>query len=172
MMKINRDKLIRTTVILLIGGYFLLTFPNFEPFPQITTQLVAIVLSLYIGVTPVYHDNHIFLNLYDQISVINISPECSGVILLSVFALVMFITPHIKLWHRFCALLFLPLILLANVFRIVSGIIIGDYTSVEILLLYHSSFGQVFIFLVVIASFIWFLKLFGYFKYDLLNKSF
>ncbi len=171
MIKINKDTLIRATVILFISGYFLLTFPNFEPFPQKTAQLAAMLLSLYAGVTPVYHDNHIFVNLYDRISVVNISPECSGVILLSVFALVIFITPLIKLQHRFYALLFLPLILVANVFRIVTGIIIGDYTSLEVLLLYHSSFGQVFIFIVLITSFIWFLKLFGYFKYDSLKEG-
>lgn len=90
---------------------------------------------------------------------------------MAVFALVMFITPDIKLQHRFYALLFLPLILLANIFRIVSGIIIGDYTNIEILLLFHGSLGQVLIFLVMIASFIWFLKHFGYFKYDPLREN-
>lgn len=171
-MKGRNDIIIRTLVISVMIIYLLINYPDFTIFTNAVTGSAALALSIYYGIVPAYYENYIFINMHDGLKIINISSECSGIILLLVFAFVVFIMPHIRLRHRFCALMFLPIIYIANVFRIVSGIIVGDYTNVQMLLLYHSSIGQVLIFLAMILSLISFLKLFGYFPRSIMLRRY
>lgn len=164
-MKLNTNTIIRGAVLLVIVIYLITAYPAFEPFPALTAVLVSETILLYTGVMPVVYDNYIFMNLYDQIYIIDVSQECSGVGILAVFAFVIFITPGIKLHHQLLSLGFLPILYIANVFRIVSSIIVGQMTSVDGLLLFHSSIGQVIIFSAMILVYIVFLKTFGYLKH-------
>lgn len=168
-MKKRIDKLLRTLFIIALIGYFIIAYPNFKPFPQLTATIVSLIMFLYSGTVPVVYNNIIFVNLYNQIYQIDVSVECSGIALVLIFGIVMFITPGIKMKHRIYSLLFLPIIYMSNAIRISLSILFGQLTTVNGLLIFHSSIGQVLIFTAMISCYILFLKLFGYLK---VNKNY
>jgi exosortase/archaeosortase family protein len=78
--------------------------------------------------------------------------------------LTMFVLPEISLKHRLISLLLLPLIFLANIARIVLGIILGLYTDIHTMVLFHDTVGQVFVLIFMVAALLIFLNMFGYIK--------
>jgi exosortase/archaeosortase family protein len=160
----KKDNIIILTVILLICLYLLLKYPEYKPLPEITAKGVSYILGPFFGFQPLTYNNIILLNLENRFITLTISPECSGILIISIFIFVIFITPKLKLKHKFLSLLFVPLIILLNIIRIALGVVVGTkMSSTEILLIFHNSFGQVFIFFVLIIVYIIFLKIYGYY---------
>lgn len=160
----KKETAVQLCVIIAIVVYLISAYPVFSPVPEITTTASVWLLSFFVGVAPAHQGNIMFISLNDQTRLVNISAECSGIAIIAIFVLVIFITPGIKLQHRFLSFIFLPVLWGANVIRIVSGIMLGTLTNVDMLLIFHSSIGQVIVFTAMIMSYIIFLKMFGYFK--------
>lgn len=163
MLQIKRDGYIRIMVLISIAMFLILSYPDFEPIPRITAKAAAIIMTLYFGTTPIAHENHIFLDINNMIYPMIVSPECSGITVIALFIIVIFLIPNINLKHRFYSFLLAIPLYFANVLRIVSSVIVGDSTNIEILAWYHGTIGQLLIFLAMIISFAIFLKVFGYF---------
>ena len=160
----KKDNVIILTVIVLMCLYLLLQYPEYKPLPEITAKGVSYILSPIFGFQPLNYNNIILLNLENRIITLTVSPECSGILVISIFIFVIFITPKIKLKHKFLSLLFVPLIIFLNIIRIALGVVVGTrMSSTEILLIFHNSLGQVFLFFVLITVYIIFLKIYGYY---------
>lgn len=154
----------RKMIILTILSFTILTYFENILFSELTTRYVATVLSFYMGIAPVTAGNVLFLKMDDYIIPILISFGCTGFMFISIFTLVMFMIPGISLKHRFISLLLLPLIYLANIARIVLGVILGIYTNVRMMTFFHDTVGQVFLFIFMVGILIIFLNIFGYIK--------
>ena len=163
LLKIKKTDCIRLIVLVGIVTFLILSYPGFEPIPEITAGAAAIVMTIYFGVTPTVYENHIFLDMHNNIYPMTVSPECSGIIVVALFIIVIFLIPDISLKHRFYSFFFAIPLYLANVLRIVSSVIVGDNTNIETLAWYHGTIGQLLIFLAMIVIFAIFLKIFGYF---------
>lgn len=167
LLKIKKADYIRLIVLVGIATFLILSYPDFEPIPNITAKAAAIVMTFYFGVTPVVYENHILLDMHSMIYPMTVSPECSGVTVVALFIIVIFLIPDINIKHRLYSFFFIIPLYLANVLRIVSSVIVGDNTNIETLAWYHGTVGQLFIFLAMIVTFAMFLKIFGYFgKYQ------
>lgn len=167
MLKIKKTDYIRLMVLIGTTIFLILSYPDFEPIPEITAEAAAIVMTIYFGVTPIVYENNIFLDMHNMIYPMTVSPECSGITVVILFIIVIFLIPGISLKHRLYSFFFIIPLYLANVLRIVSSVIIGDNTNMEILAWYHGTVGQLLIFLAMIVTFAIFLKIFGYFgKYQ------
>lgn len=172
MLKMKKADYVRLIVLIGIVAFLILSYPSFEPMPEITAEAAAIVMTIYFGITPIVHENHIFLDMHNMIYPMTVSPECSGVTIVVLFIIVIFLIPGISLKHRLYSFFFIIPLYLANVLRIVSSVIVGDNTNIETLTWYHGTIGQLFIFLAMIVIFAIFLKIFGYFgKYQPVQAS-
>jgi len=162
-MKQTTERYIQLTA---LGTIFVLTVSGilngFKPMPEITTYFVAKMFYVFTGVMPAIVDSSMLLNIDGEIIVLDVSMECSGLIVMLLFAFVMFLTPHIKLSHRFGSLMFIPALYLVNIFRIVSEILLGNASNIHYMQLYHSSVGQVTFFGAMIVAYLGFLYMFGY----------
>lgn len=142
--------------------YFFSNYPRFYPFPEATTHGVASMLTIF-GFDATPYKNFVVVNNFPPIEV---SAECSGIILLLMFPLVILLMPHVSLPHRLAALLFLPLLFAGNILRISIDALIGIHTSPDTLIFFHNTVGQVFIFAWAIMIYILWLKTFGNFPRD------
>lgn len=74
--------------------------------------------------------------------------------------------PVFPLTQRFASLLFVPFLFLGNIMRIITDVLVAKYISPDMLLFYHDSLGQVFIFFWGIILYIVWLIIFGNFPKD------
>lgn len=156
----NREHFVRGAVLGIAIGYLLYSYPYFHPFPSITARGTALILNL-LGISSVSSGYFVVVSFPDVSRIVKISIECSGILLLYVFTIIIFISPHIRLRDRLISLLLLPAILLGNQLRIVLSVFSGVYGSVDTLYFVHSTFGNVFVFLwVFVVYFLW-LKITG-----------
>lgn len=146
-------------LILMVFLYFVFNYPSFYPFPEITSKLVAKTLTI-VGMDVTPYKNML---VADNFPAIEVSAECSGIILLLIFPLIIFLIPYIPLSHRFAALLFIPILFLGNIIRIAIDVFIGFHYSPEMLIFFHNTVGQVFIFFWAISLYVIWLKIFGNF---------
>ena len=161
---INKDSIIRGTVMFTIVGYVIITYPGYEPFTTIAASLMTWMLSLYFESWS-YGNHMVFTDSGKYYGFIT-SPECSGVLVMLVFLFVVFMTPNIKLKHRFYSIAFLPILFILNSIRVLFGIMLADLTTMSNLSFYHATIGQVFMFVSMIVIYVMFLRMFGYFKKD------
>lgn len=161
-MKTDIDKVIRLVVLCLLLGILIIGYPDYFPIPQITALLIAKILGCFIGASPIVSQNSVLLSINNEIVSMDISPECSALIAMLLFIFVMFITPGIKLKHRLYSLLFIPILYVANLFRITSEVFIGSIFNIEAMSIFHAGIGQVVFFSTMILLYIGFLKIFGY----------
>lgn len=156
------EKVKRLWPYLFVGGfilYIILSFPDFYPFPHITSQILAFILN-QIGIYAFPHGNELIV---DNLPILHISAECSGIILMSIFPLTIFLIPHFSAKQRMASLLFLPVLFLGNIVRILIDILVGLNFSVSALIFFHDSVGQILVFLWAIGAYFIWLKLFGNF---------
>lgn len=162
--KINKDTIVRATVMLSITGYVVVTYPSYEPFTTIAASLMTWMLSLYFDAWS-YGNHMVFFDSGKYYGFVT-SPECSGVLVMLVFLFVVFMTPNIKLQHRFYSMVFLPILFILNSVRVLFGIILADLTTMSNLSFYHATIGQIFMFLSMIVVYVVYLRIFGYFNKD------
>lgn len=157
---------IYTKKMILLMTLSIIIFTYFENIliSELTSRYVAIFISYFVGIIPITTGNILFLKMNDHIVPILISFECTGLMFISIFILTMFMLPDIKLKHRFISLLLLPLIYLANVARIVFGIILGIYTNISMMNLFHDTVGQVFLLIFTVVALLIYLNICGYIK--------
>jgi exosortase/archaeosortase family protein len=159
--------------LLVIGGilfYLVTNFPDFKPFPEITAFLVAKLLGLF-GIVAVSWGH---LLVVDGLPGLEVSAECSGIILMMIFPLTIFLIPSVQLNHRLASLLFVPLLFFGNILRITADALIGLHYSVDMILFSHNTLGQVFIFFWAIGLYLIWLRLFNNFpreKLPIMSKT-
>ena len=158
----NKDKAIRVGIIGFIVSWLTLSFPTFAPIPQIMATFVKWTLLLF-GIPVAAFDRFLVVDFFGIDRIIDISAECSGIIIFSVFLFVIFITPKFKLAHRLSALLFIPLLFVGNAIRILLSVIIARTYSVDASIFFHNTLGQVLIFGFTILIFMLWLYLVGNF---------
>lgn len=152
------EKKIRSIVLLMLAGYIIASYPNYETLTSLTVASLAMVSSLYIGVIPIHESNSIFFN-FNGITPLIVSPECSGLTVITVFTAIVWLVPCVSIKRRTYALLLIPVLFAINVSRLLIAVIIGDKFSVDALSVYHGTLGQLFIFVTMIMCFAIFMKL-------------
>jgi len=154
----------KTIVLSIFLSFVILSYTENEFLSELTTQLVATVLSYFVGIIPATAGNILFLKMDDQIVPILITFGCTGFMFISVYTLIMFVMPGISLKHRLISLLVLPIIYLSNIARVVVGIMLGVHTNIPLMVLFHDTVGQVFVFIFMTGMLLIFLNIFGYIK--------
>jgi exosortase/archaeosortase family protein len=149
---------IRAGIILTGIIYLIFGFPNYEPLPQATSLSGSYLLNQF-GIHATSFGHHIIVSFPTVDRIYELSSECSGLILYSMFVLGIFIVPSFSLKHRIISLCFIPFLFLGNTLRIVMGILIGYQFDAEASIFFHDTFGQIIIFFWVIICFIIWLKI-------------
>lgn len=157
--RFDREWAVKMVVIGAILAYLVSQFPYFYPFPEWTSILSAALLR-GIG-TPAIPYQHFLV--VPNLPVLEISAECSGVVLMMIFPLIIFLIPGINIRHRLGSLLFLPILYFGNLLRIVLDVQLGLAYGTTALEFFHDTLGQVFIFLWAIIVYIVWLRIFGNF---------
>lgn len=159
------NKLRLLVSILAVGGLItiaIIGYPSYQPLPQWTGVISAGVLNA-LGIFSVAWGDFLIV---ENLPPLKISAECSGIVLLLVFPLTIFLMPVFPIRQRVASLAFVPFLFLGNVFRIVTDVLVAKYISPEMLLFYHDSLGQVFIFFWGIVAYLVWLIIFGNFPKD------
>jgi exosortase/archaeosortase family protein len=162
----NWERLYSFTVIILLIGYILLAFPLFEPFPSFTAEVTSSVLHL-IGVNSSAVDNVLVSEGFNPL---NVTLECSGIILVLVFIVTIHVLPVMELGKKAGSLLLIPGIFLGNVLRLAMSVVIGEHFGQEAMQFFHFSIGQVFVFAWTIALYIAWLKVLDIFPGEEFSK--
>lgn len=150
---------LKLLVIGVILYYLITNFPDFHPFPEVTAFLVAELLGLF-GVIAV---NWGHLLVVEGLPGLEVSAECSGIILMMIFPLTIFLIPSVDIKHRLASLFFIPILFLGNIIRITVDVLIGIHYSTDLLIFFHDTIGQVFIFFWAITLYLIWLRLFNNF---------
>lgn len=147
--------------ILIISGcivYLISAFPGYEPLPQITSKADAILLNgMGIDSTPL--GRYLIVSFKDSNVIYELSSECSGLVLYSMFIIGIFLVPYFSFKHRAIALAFLPVLFFGNILRVMFGIIVGYHFTIEASEFFHDTFGQILIFFWVLVCFVIWLKI-------------
>jgi len=159
------DKILTMLFVIIIIITNILYYPSYYILTNLTVYLIAEILTLYLNITPLICCNDIILNVDNVITLINVSPECSGFLFISCSILLIWILPNINLKHRILSLLLIPMIYITNLIRITLSLIIGINTNVEIMIYSHRTIGQIFMLICVILLNIGFLNMFGYINF-------
>ena len=152
----------RIAIILLIVGYIIIAYPGFYPIPKATGSLVAKILS-FINIKASSNGTYLLVAFPGYSRILELSAECSGIVLFSLFALIAFIVPDIPMKHRFLILPLIPLLFVFNLGRIILGIVLGYNISVDFLVFFHNTLGQVFMFFGAILIYMLWLSFLGHF---------
>lgn len=151
------DTAIRTGLILGCIAYLIIGFPSYDPLPRITSNADAFFLNT-IGVHTVNEGRFLVVSFPNMDRIYELSSECCGLILFSMYFIAVFLVPNFSFKHRLIAVLILPLIFFGNIVRIALGIVIGYHFSVDASVFFHDTFGQLLIFIWVIVCFMLWLK--------------
>jgi exosortase/archaeosortase family protein len=141
-------------VVTLILVYAVLAFPGFEPFPRLTAKATASVLDS-VGIKSAVVGKII---VTEGFSPLNVTAECSGIILVFVFILTIHLLPVMRFSRKLGSLMLIPAIFLGNVLRLVMSVMIGQSLGADAMRFYHFSIGQIFVFAWTIALYIAWLK--------------
>jgi len=129
-----------------------------EVYTDATIFILSVLMYVFIGVCPVYSGNSIIMYLGDTVSIVDVSAECSGLLAIAIFMGLVIVTP-VELKNKSLSLLFVPVVYAGNVARILMELVIGAYSSVWCMELYHMVVGQVFYGAVLALCYFEFLKL-------------
>ena len=139
------EKLVIGSVIASALIYIFSSYPRFYPFPDLTSLAVGFMLRT-VGFHQASSGRYLIVAFDQTAHPLAISGECAGVIVVLVFILVIFLSPYFTLAQKFASFIFLPIILFGNVLRIFIAILIGAFSSMNAMLFFHSSIGNVFMF--------------------------
>ncbi len=156
--KMSKDLAIRTLVIMSTVAYLIAFYPGYESVTNMTAKLLSVVSSWYLGVAPAYFNDYVIFN-FKEITPLKLSPECSGLTVITIFIIVVWLIPNVSLRSRIGAFVFIPILYFANIIRLLMAVIIGDKINVNTLSIYHGTVGQLFIFTVLVICFMVFIKL-------------
>lgn len=148
---------LRVAVITSISWLIVYFSPKYDYLTNYTTKLLAILSYYIIGVVPGYYQNSIIFN-FGVLTPMSVSPECSGLIAILVFLMVIWLVPNASLKSRIYAFALVPIIYFSNIFRLLVAVAIGNKFGVEPVTLYHATIGQLFTFVMLISCFIIFIK--------------
>ncbi len=154
---IKKELWIRILIITILISLIIIFYPKYEILTNITVMMLSILSEFFIGTTPIFYQNNLILNL-GSITPIVVSPECSGLFILIIFLLVVWLIPNISIKSRFFSFLLIPILFFSNIIRLLFAVIIGDKFGVESLIFYHATIGQIFIFIIMIYCFILIIK--------------
>lgn len=150
---IKKELWLRMLIITILTSLIIIFYPKYEILTNITVMILSILSGFFIGTTPIFYQNNLILNL-DSITPIVVSPECSGLFILIIFLLVIWLVPNISIKSRFFSFLLIPILFFSNIIRLLFAVIIGDKFGVESLIFYHATIGQIFIFVIMVYCFI------------------
>jgi len=149
---------IRILIISICLVYLISAFPGYKPLPQLTSKADAALLN-GIGIHSVPMDRYLIVSFKDANVIYELSSECSGLVLYSMFIIGIFIVPYFSFKHRIIALAFLPILFFGNILRVMFGILVGYQFTTEASQFFHDTFGQILIFFWVLICFIIWLKI-------------
>ncbi len=155
--KVSKDLAIRTLVIMSTVAYLIAFYPGYESVTNMTAKLLSVVSSWYLGVAPAYFNDYVIFN-FKEITPLKLSPECSGLTVITIFVIVVWLIPNVSLRSRIGAFVFIPILYFANIIRLLMAVIIGDKINVSTLSIYHGTVGQLFIFAMLVVCFMIFIK--------------
>lgn len=155
--KMNKDLVIRTSIIASTVAYLIAFYPGYENITNTTAKLLSVVSSWYLGVAPAYFSDYVIFN-FKEITPLKLSPECSGLTVITIFIIVIWLIQNVSLRSRIEAFIFVPILYFANVIRLLMAVIIGDKINVSALSVYHGTVGQLFIFVVLVTCFMIFIS--------------
>ena len=153
-----REKTIIGLVVASIAAYALYTYPRFYPFPELTSLGVGSLLR-FANLEAVSAGRYLVVTFKNVSQPLAISGECAGIIIMLVYMGVIFISPYFSLTHKFSAMVVIPLILLGNIIRIFIAVLLGHYVSVNTMLAFHNSVGNVFMFVWAIVCYLLWLSM-------------
>jgi exosortase/archaeosortase family protein len=154
----KNEKYLRISVVLSLILLILVFYPKYENLTSNTVKTLAIGSSYIIGVIPSYQQNTIFYNFKDIITPISVSPECSGLLAMFVFLIVVWLVPDVSIKNRILAFILTPIIYFSNILRLLIAVIIGNSFGSDSVVLYHATIGQLFSFIMLIICFIIFIN--------------
>lgn len=141
-----------------------LHYISYEFLPKLTVAILSNLINLIFGYYPVYTDNTLLLSIKNVITPINISPECSGISLIIISVILVFLLPNIKFKDRLKSIFLIPIIYILNIFRLMLSLIVGIYfNNAYLILLIHDTIGQLIIIIMVITVLICYLEYIHYF---------
>lgn len=170
-MKTKKEKAefyVRISIIAVLSIYLIAFYPGYYPLPQLTAKVVSFILGT-LNISSAVDGTFIVVAFPELAQALELSAECSGIILFAMFIFVVFIVPDIPLSHRLVAILFIPLLFLANLFRIIAGIIVGYHTKIGAVDFFHNTIGQVLMFFIAISVYMTWLHFFGHFPHERAN---
>lgn len=153
----NKSIIIRISVISLILLWIIFSYPNFYPIPELTTKSMQYSLSL-LNIDSLAYNKYLVADMNGLNKIFSISWECAGLILYSIFIIGAFMFPKIPMKLRFMSILFIPLLFIANIFRMILSVITAKYINADFSVIFHNSIGQILIFGLAIAIFISWIK--------------
>ena len=161
-----KESIIRISVISILLLWLILAYPSFSPLPQIVSKSMQFSLSL-LNIDSVNYGKYLLVDMQGINRAFSVSWECSGLILYGIFMLGVFAFPKILMKARLMSILFLPLIFIANIFRMLLSVIIAKYWNVKYSVIFHNSIGQILIFGLAISIYVAWIKMAN--KYSLKN---
>lgn len=154
----KKEIIIRYGILLIAVIWVIYAYPSYYPLPQASTWLAYQYLNI-LKIPAVPFKNHLLVEFTDYIRIFDISAECSGIAIFSVFLLATFIIPKFKVKHRLIALLFIPLLFIGNTLRILLSVLFARNIGVDFSIFFHNTIGQVIIFGITVLCYILWLKI-------------
>jgi exosortase/archaeosortase family protein len=151
--KLN-EKYVRTSAIMLIISTIIWFYPRYDMLTSTTVKSVAVLSTYIIGVVPAYSNNTIMYNFGGM----TVSPECSGVIMMFVFLIVVWFIPNLSLITRIGGIILVPILYVTNILRLLIAVEIGNIYGATAVTVFHATIGQLFSFVILVGCFIMFLK--------------
>jgi exosortase/archaeosortase family protein len=142
-------------VLALMALYAVWYYPGYYPFPQLSSAAVAWLLGLA-GMNAVAIGQQMVVDFGAVSRTITVSADCSGFLIMMVFLVTVFVSPGFRRRQKLMALLIVPIILAGNMFRIFAAIMLGYGYGVGVMVVFHNTLGNVFMFiLATLAYFLW-----------------
>lgn len=166
----NKNIAVRGGVLFILFSWLIYAYPNFYPIPEVTAKLVGFFLK-FISIGSVSHGKYLIVDFIGTNRIFELSAECSGIVIFSIFLFGVFIVPGYSFPHRLITVGFIPILFFGNAVRILLSVVLARNYSVDFSIFFHNTFGQVIIFGITILCYIFALKICNNFPSESALKS-
>lgn len=111
-----------------------------------TIKLISLSLKLF-GLESYPKNNLLLVTSPNSNKIIDISIECSGILLLLLFSSICGLSPNMDFKKKLIGIPFISLLYLGNIVRVVINILFGFYFSFDLLTFFHNTIGNIMIFI-------------------------
>ena len=156
----NKSNILRFGILIVLIIWLIISYPTFSPIPETTSMISTSILNK-LNIETINYGKYMVVDFNGINRIFELSAECSGIVLFSVFLFIIFLIPKLSLKSRLLSLFMIPIIFITNLIRILSSVIIANKFSINWSLIFHNTIGQVFIIISIALSYFMFLKLSG-----------